>query len=67
MKTTYLPQADLQRSLAFEAEIDPMNNDQEQTWPTTEELEKAQTEQHQIKQTCTKRNIGISSSIDCFR
>jgi pre-rRNA-processing protein TSR1 len=50
----YLPQPDLQRSLAFEAEIDPSNNNQEQTWPTTEELEKAQTEQNQLKKRVPK-------------
>jgi len=40
--------------LAFETESDPMNNDQEQTWPTTEELEQAQAEQHQIKERVPK-------------
>jgi len=54
VEKTFLPSADLQRSLAFEAESDPMNNDQEQTWPTTEELEKAQTEQNQIKKRVPK-------------
>ena len=46
VKCTFLPQADLQRSLAFEAESDPTIMDQEQTWPTAEELEQAQTEEH---------------------
>jgi hypothetical protein len=40
--------------LAFEAESDPTNNDQEQTWPTAEELEKAQAEQNQIKKRVPK-------------
>jgi pre-rRNA-processing protein TSR1 len=31
-----------------------LNNDQEQTWPTTEELEKAQTERHQLKKRVPK-------------
>jgi len=31
-----------------------MNNDQEQTWPTMEELEKAQTEQKQLKKRVPK-------------
>ncbi|UJR24736.1 hypothetical protein I4U23_006110 [Adineta vaga] len=47
-------QPELQRSLAFEADIDPMNNYQEQTWPTTEELEKAQAEQTQLKKRVPK-------------
>ena len=50
----YVPQPELQRSLAFEADIDPMNSNQEQTWPTTEELEKAQAEQHQVKKRVPK-------------
>ncbi len=40
--------------MALEAESDPMNNDQEQTWPTQEELEKAQIEQNQIKKRVPK-------------
>jgi len=31
-----------------------MNNDQEQTWPTTEELEKAQAQQNQLKKRVPK-------------
>ena len=31
-----------------------MNHDQEQTWPTTEELEKAQTERTQLKKRVPK-------------
>jgi hypothetical protein len=31
-----------------------MNNDQEQTWPTNEELEKAQTEQNILKKRVPK-------------
>jgi pre-rRNA-processing protein TSR1 len=54
IEKTYLPQTDLQRSLAFEAESDPMNNDQEQTWPTAEELQQAQAEQHQLKKRVPK-------------
>ncbi|CAF1572733.1 unnamed protein product, partial [Adineta ricciae] len=50
----YIAQPELQRSLAFEADIDPMNSNQEQTWPTTEELEKAQAEQHQVKKRVPK-------------
>ena len=46
VKSTFVPQVDLQRSLAFEAESDPTIMDQEQTWPTAEELEQAQTEEH---------------------
>ncbi len=49
-----MPSSELQRSLAIEAESDPMNNDDEQTWPTTEELEKAQAEQTQIKKRVPK-------------
>jgi len=54
LKKPYLPETDLQRSLAFEADTDPMNFDQEQTWPTTEELEKAQAEQNQFKKRVPK-------------
>ena len=54
IEKTYLPQTDLQRSLAFEADIDPTNTDQEQTWPTAEELQQAQTEQHQVKKRVPK-------------
>ncbi|CAF3401011.1 unnamed protein product [Rotaria sp. Silwood2] len=49
VEKTYLSEKDLQRSLAFEAEPDPMNNDQEQTCPTTEELKKAQAQQNELK------------------
>ena len=44
VEKTYLQQVELHRSLTVEAESDSMNNDQEQTWPTQEELEKAQIE-----------------------
>ncbi len=64
VEKTFLPDPNLQRSLAFEAESDPMNNDQEQTWPTREELEKAQAEKKSNKKTCSKRNIRISSCLD---
>ena len=49
-----LPDFENQRSLTAETESDPMNNDQEQTWPTQEELEKAQAEQNQIKKRVPK-------------
>ena len=51
---TIEPNAELQRSLTAEAESDLMNNDQEQTWPTQEELEKAQAEQNQMKKRVPK-------------
>ena len=49
IEKTYLLETDLQQSWAFEAETDPMNFDQKQTQPTTEELEKAQAEQNQLR------------------
>jgi hypothetical protein len=36
-----------------------MNNDQKQTWPTTEELEEAQAEQNQIKNVYQKEHQNI--------
>ena len=54
VEKTFEPTSELQRSLVAEAESDPLNNDQEQTWPTQEELEKAQAEQNQIKKRVPK-------------
>ena len=64
VEKSYDPVAELQRSLVGEAESDPMNKDQEQTWPTQEELEKAQAEQNQIKNVFQKvhRNIKLLGS-----
>ena len=54
VESTLLPQAEHQRSLAVEAEGDPLANDQEQTWPTAEELELAAKEQSQVKKRVPK-------------
>ncbi|CAF4027911.1 unnamed protein product [Adineta steineri] len=54
VEKVYLPQPDVQRSLAFEADIDPSINYQDQTWPTQEELEKAEIEHAQIKKRVPK-------------
>ena len=54
VEKTFVPDVEHQRSLVAEAELDPTNNDEEQTWPTQEELEKAQTEQNQIKKRVPK-------------
>ena len=54
VESTFLPQAEHQRSLAVEAEGDPLANDQEQTWPTAEELELAAKEQSQVKKRVPK-------------
>ncbi|CAF3025933.1 unnamed protein product [Rotaria socialis] len=51
VEKNYLPDKDLQRSLSFEAEQDPMNYDEEQTWPTKEEIDKAK---HQLKKRVPK-------------
>ncbi|CAF3913900.1 unnamed protein product [Rotaria sordida] len=39
---TFIPDPKLQRSLVFEAEQDPMNFDQEQTWPTKEDIQQSE-------------------------
>ncbi|CAF4393437.1 unnamed protein product, partial [Adineta steineri] len=54
VEKVYLAQPDIQRSLAFEADIDPSINYQDQTWPTQEELEKAEIEHAQIKKRVPK-------------
>ena len=54
VERTYDHHAELQRSSVAEAESNPLNNDQEQTWPTQEESEKAQAEQNQIRKRVPK-------------
>jgi hypothetical protein len=39
-----------------------MNNDQEQTWPTTEELEKAQAQQNQLKKRVPKGTLEYQAA-----
>ncbi|CAF3578300.1 unnamed protein product [Rotaria sp. Silwood1] len=48
---TYESDPNVQQSLAFEAEQDPMNIDQEQTWPTKQDI---QLSEHQIKKRVPK-------------
>lgn len=50
---TLIADPSAQKSLDFEAERDPMN-DNEQTWPTNEEIQQAQQEQHRIKKRVPK-------------
>ena len=54
VEKSFEPNPEQQRSLVAEAESDPLNTDQEQTWPTQEELEKAQAEQNQMKKRVPK-------------
>lgn len=53
VEKSYFPDEN-QRSLAFEAERDEENLDNEQTWPTAQELQKAEKQQNQIKKRVPK-------------